>query len=545
MAARFAEYPDAVRRRVRLAETLRFDLTGDLGYRYPGSEDPDAATRELAEVCRARFAEPLRPTARPTARPHAAARLEQELRIIDKLGLSGFFLLHHEILELAREVAVEVRGPDSARALLPPGRGRGSSVSSIVCYLTGLSHIDPVGNGLRSAGSCTPASTGLPDIDIDFPRDIREVLIARVPEHYGRDRAALVAAFPTFRARGAIRELGKALGLPAGEIERVARASDGWGGDGTSPRTSDVLGPSAASTPLGVARTPRRRGVRAAPAPLPAPRRDGDRHTAPDRLLPDRARGDGGPADRAVGQGLLRGRRLPEDRPARAGDALRGRAVRRDDRQHPRRADRPLAHPVRRPRDVPGDPPRGHRRRLSDREPRADADRCGARSPRASTTSRSRSRSCGPARSRAAPSTPTSNAASALRDDPDYEVPYPHPSLRGRAAGDARHDRLPGPGDRGRQRVRRLHRRRGRGPAPRDEPQALPGGDGEPPRAVRRRRPPARRRRPREARARLGDGRRASPASASPRPTAPPSACSPTSRHGCASTTPPSSSARC
>ena len=64
--------------------------------------------------------------------------------MIDTLGLSGFFLLHHEILELAREVAVEVRGPDTRRALLPPGRGRGSSVSSIVCYLTGLSHIDPI-----------------------------------------------------------------------------------------------------------------------------------------------------------------------------------------------------------------------------------------------------------------------------------------------------------------------------------------------------------------------------------------------------------------
>ena len=64
--------------------------------------------------------------------------------MIRHLGLSGFFLLHHDLLELAREVAVEVRGPDSARSVLPPGRGRGSSVSSIVCYLTGLSHIDPV-----------------------------------------------------------------------------------------------------------------------------------------------------------------------------------------------------------------------------------------------------------------------------------------------------------------------------------------------------------------------------------------------------------------
>ena len=58
-------------------------------------------------------------------------RLEQELGLIAKLKLSGFFLLHRDLLELAREVAVEVRGPDSARSLLPPGRGRGSSVSSV------------------------------------------------------------------------------------------------------------------------------------------------------------------------------------------------------------------------------------------------------------------------------------------------------------------------------------------------------------------------------------------------------------------------------
>ena len=119
--------------------------------------------------------------------------------MIDQLGLPGFFLLHRDLLELAREVAVEVRGPDSARALLPPGRGRGSSVSSIVCYLTGLSHIDPVANELFLGRFLNEELTALPDIDLDFPRDIREVLIPRVHERYGRERSALVAAFPTFR----------------------------------------------------------------------------------------------------------------------------------------------------------------------------------------------------------------------------------------------------------------------------------------------------------------------------------------------------------
>src|SRR5207302_4487785 len=146
---------------------------------------------------------------------HAEAlpRLEEELRVIEALGLAGFFLLHRDLLELAREVAVEVRGPDTARALLPPGRGRCSSVSSIVCYLTGLSHVDPIRNQLLLGRFLNEELTALPDIDLDFPRDVRERLLPRVHERYGRQRSALVAAFPTYRARGAIRDLGKALGL--------------------------------------------------------------------------------------------------------------------------------------------------------------------------------------------------------------------------------------------------------------------------------------------------------------------------------------------
>ncbi|HEX4114279.1 MAG TPA: DNA polymerase III subunit alpha [Solirubrobacteraceae bacterium] len=247
MAARFADHPEAVRETLCLAEQLRFDLRTDLGYRYPGSEE-ESAPRRLAELCWARLEDRYSPAAlrrrsaeQPSGvgergrsvgrvthsvRAEAEARLEEELRVIDRLGLAGFFLLHHDMLELAREVAVQVRGAGTARALLAPGRGRGSSVSSIVCYLTGLSHIDPITNGLLLGRFLHEDLRGLPDIDLDFPRDIREILIPRVHERYGRDHAALVAAFPTFRARGAIRELGKVLGLPAGELERMARAAD-------------------------------------------------------------------------------------------------------------------------------------------------------------------------------------------------------------------------------------------------------------------------------------------------------------------------------
>ena len=238
MASRFADHPEAVRETLRLAESLRFDLCSDLGYRYPGAED-ESSMRRLIELCAARLEDRYGAGLCPAGeRVEAEGRLREELHVIDELGLAGFFLLHHEMLELAREVAVEVRGASggaggidsSPRSLLEPGRGRGSSVSSIVCYLTGLSHIDPIRNRLLLGRFLHTGLESLPDIDLDFPRDIREVLIPRVHERFGSERAALVAAFPTFRARGAIRELGKVLGLPAGEIERVARSAEHYGG---------------------------------------------------------------------------------------------------------------------------------------------------------------------------------------------------------------------------------------------------------------------------------------------------------------------------
>jgi error-prone DNA polymerase len=244
MAARFPDHPDAVAETAQLAERLRFDLRAGLGYSYPGAEDA-AAGGELAARCRAALEE------RYGGGPdhgEALGRLEEELRVIESLGLAGFFLLHHDMVELAREVAAEVRGPDSIRRLLPPARGRGSSVSSIVCYLVGLSHVDPIRNELFLGRFLNDDISSLPDIDLDFPRDIRETLIPRIHERYGHDRSALVAAFPTYRARGAIRELGKALGLPPGEVERVARGSEGWSAKEVGADVVAALGERRAKT---------------------------------------------------------------------------------------------------------------------------------------------------------------------------------------------------------------------------------------------------------------------------------------------------------
>ena len=223
-ARRFAEYhPEAGANSVRIARRCAFDLTEDLGYSLPAAPTEAGRTQieQLRHICMSRldqkysFGE----------RAQAIERLENELSLIELNKLAGFFLVYHQVMLLAEEVAREVRQSSTARSVarLPPGRGRGSSVASIVCYLIGLSHIDPIRYRLSVDRFLNNGMLSLPDIDIDFPRDIREQLIKRVYEHWGKQHAALVAIFPTYRVRSAVRDIGKVLGLPETEVDRLAK----------------------------------------------------------------------------------------------------------------------------------------------------------------------------------------------------------------------------------------------------------------------------------------------------------------------------------
>ncbi|HRA47347.1 MAG TPA: DNA polymerase III subunit alpha, partial [Thermomicrobiales bacterium] len=119
--------------------------------------------------------------------------------------------------------------PGRSKGNLPPGRGRGSSVSSIVCYLIGLSHVDPIKHNLLFGRFLNDELHSIPDIDLDFPREIREVLIERVYQRYGHERAALVCAFSTYQLRSAVRDIGKTLGIPLVDLDKIARMSDRHG----------------------------------------------------------------------------------------------------------------------------------------------------------------------------------------------------------------------------------------------------------------------------------------------------------------------------
>ncbi|NNF38418.1 MAG: DNA polymerase III subunit alpha [Gemmatimonadetes bacterium] len=228
MAVRFHSRLDALTNTLVLADRCRaFDLTRNLGYAFPDFEGSQrgGALETLAAVCLAELSKRYEPGS--SLEQAAEDRLHQELKLVDLHGLAGFFLVYRDIMNLAREVALEVRGEaPRARSGLPPGRGRGSSVSSIICYLIGLSHVDPVQADLFLGRFLNEALRTVPDIDLDFPRDIREELILRIYDRYGTEHAGLVCTFPTYRLRSAVREIGKALDLPFGDLEKLAKLAE-------------------------------------------------------------------------------------------------------------------------------------------------------------------------------------------------------------------------------------------------------------------------------------------------------------------------------
>jgi error-prone DNA polymerase len=236
VAAIFAGYAEALANTEIIARRCKgFNLAErEFPYEFPDfvrreGERKSSAEEVLRTHCHRKFLEryPRASTSLDT-RFKAWKQLHEELNLVARHQLTGFFLIYRDIQQLAIEVAQDVRGPGTVRSAagLPPGRGRGSSVSSIICYLIGLSHVDPVKHKLFFHRFLNEDLKSVPDIDLDFARDIREELILRVLEKYGYQHAALVCTFATYHLRSAVRDLGKVLGLPAAAIDKLARLSD-------------------------------------------------------------------------------------------------------------------------------------------------------------------------------------------------------------------------------------------------------------------------------------------------------------------------------
>ena len=201
MAALFPDHPQALAETVRLHERLDFTLE-NLGYRFPSlhpehREDPDAAHALLTQLSYQGI--PHRYGKNPSKK--VTAQLEQELALIRQLRFSGYFLIVHDIISFANSQNILCQG-------------RGSAANSVVCYLLGLTAVDPIGGGLLFERFLSENRKSWPDIDIDFPSgDRRESVIQYVFEKYGRRGAAMTANVITYRPRSAFREVSKVLGF--------------------------------------------------------------------------------------------------------------------------------------------------------------------------------------------------------------------------------------------------------------------------------------------------------------------------------------------
>ncbi len=216
MTRLFECYPEALARTLEIADRCRFSLS-ELRYQYPNeSERPDetpqqALERAVGEGARLRYPEGLP--------PDVEAQLQHELRLIGSLDYAPYFLTVNSIVRFAR-----------SRDILC--QGRGSAANSAVCYVLGITSIDPVRTGLLFERFISAERREPPDIDVDFEAERREEVIQWVYERYGRDHAALCATVMRFRPRGAIRDVGKALGLT--EEITGALAAQVWGGSEAS-----------------------------------------------------------------------------------------------------------------------------------------------------------------------------------------------------------------------------------------------------------------------------------------------------------------------
>jgi len=215
IARLFVRYPEALTRTLEIAGRCRFSLS-ELRYQYPDEADVPGETPQQALVRLVRESIPLRyPNGLP---PDVKGQLRHELRLIAELEYAPYFLTVNSIVRFARSKDILCQG-------------RGSAANSAVCYVLGITSIDPVRSGLLFERFISAERREPPDIDVDFESERREEVIQWVYERYGHDRAALCATVMRFRARGAIRDVGKVLGLS--EDVTGALASQVWGGGGS------------------------------------------------------------------------------------------------------------------------------------------------------------------------------------------------------------------------------------------------------------------------------------------------------------------------
>jgi DNA polymerase-3 subunit alpha len=207
MAALFSEVPEALRNTLEIAE--RCDLTFDYNTLHlPPFAVPEGHTPEtyLAQLCHEGLKRRY-----DHVTPEIEARLAHELNLVGDMGFAAYFLIVWDLIRFAKERAILV------------GPGRGSAAGSIVSYCLGITDLDPLEHGLFFERFLNPGRRTMPDIDMDFPEDRRAEVMAYAVQKYGQNHVAQIITFGTMAARAAIRDAGRALDLPPGEVDRTAK----------------------------------------------------------------------------------------------------------------------------------------------------------------------------------------------------------------------------------------------------------------------------------------------------------------------------------
>jgi len=221
----FGRYPEALARTLQIAERCRFSLD-ELAYQYPEERDDPALTPQetLAKLTWEGAAERY-----PEGLPDSVrAALEHELRLIEKLQYAPYFLTVNSIVRFARSKDILCQG-------------RGSAANSAVCYVLGITSIDPGRNDLLFERFVSEERREPPDIDVDFEHERREIVMQWVFETYGRDHAALCSTVIRYRSKGALRDVGKALGLTEDLIKTLSSQVWGWSEEGVEPKHVEEL----------------------------------------------------------------------------------------------------------------------------------------------------------------------------------------------------------------------------------------------------------------------------------------------------------------
>jgi error-prone DNA polymerase len=217
MARLFAKVPEAMGAIDRIVTRIDFDL-GQLSYQYPHEPVPRGYTPQgWLETLVVRKAQ----KRWPDGLPHGLqALLDNELGIVGRLGYAAYFLTVHDIVRFA----------DKKRILC---QGRGSAANSAICYVLGITSVDPVHHGLLFSRFMSEKRAEPPDIDVDFEHARREEVMQYIYKRYGRRRAGIVATVIHYRPRSAVREVGKALGISEDITARLAGLV--WGSFGSKP----------------------------------------------------------------------------------------------------------------------------------------------------------------------------------------------------------------------------------------------------------------------------------------------------------------------